>query len=141
MPSMPMARDGTTPRSPHGLRGRRLVVLTLGVVYLAFAVIGLAIVGWHDFGYEEPVRMLGFLGVSTLLCVVHALVGVVLTLSALRRAAALVAPLALAFVAMAVFGAVANTFGGNGDPLNLNWWNVFLYAGSAVACGYVSTAE
>lgn len=132
-------------REPVAVTGRgrahrrgRLVVLALGILYLALAVIGLATVGWHDFGYEEPVRMLGFLGVSTLLSVVHGLAGVVLTIAGLRRAASAVAPvLVVAFFAMAVFGAVARIFGGTGDPLNLNWWNVALYAASSAACAYV----
>jgi hypothetical protein len=115
----------------------RGVVLTLGVVYLALSVIGFATVGWHEFGMEKPVRMLGFLGVSTLLNVVHLLVGAVLTAAALRRFASGIAPVALvAFTAMTVFGLVARIFGGMGDPLNLNWWNVGLYALSALACGY-----
>ncbi|HEY7595944.1 MAG TPA: DUF4383 domain-containing protein [Actinophytocola sp.] len=124
-------------RGPAHHRGR-LVVVALGVLYLVLAAVGLATVGWHDFGYEEPVRMFGFLGVSTLLCVVHALLGVVLTTAGLRRAATAIAPvLVVAFVAMAVFGAVAKIFGGSGDPLNFNWWNVVLYLVSAAACVYV----
>jgi hypothetical protein len=115
-----------------------VVMLVLGVCYLALSVIGFVTVGWQQFGYEEPVRMLGVLGVSTLLNIVHALVGAVLTLAGLRRSAAAIAPvLVVAFTAAVAFGVVARLFGGNGDPLNLTWWNVVLYALSALIGVYV----
>lgn len=114
-----------------------VVVLTLGIVYLALSVIGFVSVGWQEIGWEEPVRMLGFLGVSSLLNILHGLIGLVLTGLSLRGRGAGIAPVVtIAFVVMAVFGAVARIFGGAGDPLNLNWWNVGLYVLSAVAAVY-----
>lgn len=133
---MTHVRSGAGTR--RAVRRRDVVVLVLGVGYLALSVIGFMTVGWHQFGLEKPVRMLGFLGVSTLLNIVHGLVGVVLTVAGLRRWADGIAPVAaVAFTAMTVFGAVARIFGGVGDPLNLGWWNVVLYALSALTCGYV----
>ncbi len=136
-----MPRAWSARRHGRGGRRRGLVFLLLGVLYLVLAVVGITTVGWDEFGLEEPVRMLGFLGVSTLSCVVHGLLGMVLTIAGLRGAATGVAPvLIVVFLAMAVFGVVARTFGGTGDPLNLDWWNVLLYLGSALACGYVYVA-
>ena len=134
-----MRQETTATGVPDRAGGRRRsVVLVLGVAYLALAVLGIASVGWDEFGFEEPVRMLGFLGVSTLSSIVHGLLGVVLTIAGLRRAGTAIAPITLvAFVVMSVFGGVALVATGAGDPLNLNWWNVLLYLLSAGACGYV----
>lgn len=117
------------------------VVLTLGVVYLALSVIGFVTVGWHQFGQGRTAVMLGFLGVSTLSNIAHGLIGLVLTGTSLRGWASGIAPVAtIVFVAFAVFGTVARIFGGRGDPLNLNWWNVGLYVLSAVAAVYAYVA-
>lgn len=115
-------------------------MLVLGIVYLALSVIGFATVGWQEIGWEDPVRMLGFLGVSSLLNIVHGLIGLVLIGMSLRHWSVGIAPVAaVAFIAMAAFGAVARIFGGEGDPLNLNWWNVGLYVLSAAAAVYAYT--
>ncbi|OLF14641.1 DUF4383 domain-containing protein [Actinophytocola xanthii] len=116
----------------------RLVMLVLGIMYLVLAVIGFITVGFQEFGPERPERMLGVLGVSTLLSIVHTGLGAVLTVAALRGAATALAPVAtVAFTALSAFGIVARVFGGTGDPLNLTWWNIALYLVSAVACGLV----
>jgi hypothetical protein len=121
------------------------LVAGLGALYVVLAVVGIATAGWHEFGLEEPVRMLGLLGVSTLLNIVHGMLGLALVVAGLRRAIAAVCSIALvAFAVMAVFGGVAKVFGGSGDPLNLNWWNVALYLLSVGVCGYgtaVATEE
>jgi hypothetical protein len=119
-------------------RRARRIVLGLGAVYLVLGLAGFARAGWTEFGYEEPVRLVGVFGLSTLLNIVHVFVGVLAILAALGRAPSTFAVVALvAFTAMAVFGATAHVFGGAGDPLNLTWWNVVLFALSATACGYV----
>jgi hypothetical protein len=115
----------------------RAIVLGLGALYLLLAIAGFVRTGWGEFGLEEPLRLAGVLGVSTLLNIVHAFVGAVAVLAAVRGAAGAFAPVAtVAFTAIAVFGATARIFGDYGDPLNLSWWNVGLYLLSAVACGY-----
>lgn len=115
-----------------------MIVLGLGVLYLLVAIGGFVRTGWGEFGQEEPIRLVGILGVSTLLNIVHTFVGAVATFAALRGGATTFAPVAMvAFTAMAVFGATARVFSDSGDPLNLSWWNVGLYVLSAVTCGYV----
>jgi hypothetical protein len=115
-----------------------MIVLGLGVLYLLLAIGGFLRTGWGEFGQEEPIRLIGTLGVSTLLNIVHTFAGAVATFAAARGGATAFAPVAMvAFTAMAVFGATARVFGDSGDPLNLSWWNVGLYLLSAVTCGYV----
>jgi hypothetical protein len=116
----------------------RSIVLGLGVVYLLLAVAGFIQTGWGEFGLEEPLRLFGILGVSTLLNFVHTFVGAVAVLAALRGASSTFAiPATIMFLAMAVFGATSRVFADTGDPLNLTWWNVALYLLSSVTCGYV----
>jgi hypothetical protein len=110
-------------------------VLALGVVYLVLAIAGFVRTGTAEFGLEEPLRLFGVLGVSTLANIVHAVVGVAATVAALRRAPTVfAAPATVAFFAMAVFGAVSRIVADTGDPLNLTWWNVGLYLLSSAAC-------
>jgi hypothetical protein len=114
------------------------MVLGLGALYLLLAIGGFLRTGWGEFGQEEPIRLVGVFGVSTLLNIVHTFIGVVALLAAARRMTTTFAPVAtVAFTAMAVFGATARVFGGSGDPLNLTWWNVGLYLLSAATCAYV----
>jgi fermentation-respiration switch protein FrsA (DUF1100 family) len=116
----------------------RLVVLVLALVYVVLAVAGIERAGWREFGPGESVLVFGVLGVSTLLNVVHALIGLVALGAALRHGAVAFALVALVvFTAMSAFGIVARGFGGSGDPLNLTWWNVGLYLLSAAACAFV----
>jgi hypothetical protein len=116
----------------------RSVLAGLGLVYLVLAVGGFVRVGLDGFGYEEPVRLFGIFGVSTLLSFVHTLLGVVALVAAWRGWTVAIAPVGIVwFTAMSAFGIVARSFGGDGDPLNLSWANVVLYLLSAVACGYV----
>jgi hypothetical protein len=127
-----------TVTTTQGRRRARTTILVIGVLYLVFGVAGFAYVGWGTFGYEEPVRLFGVFGVSTLLNIVHTFAGLLATVAALRKGATAFAPVALvAFVALTVFGIVARVFGGTGDPLNQTWWNIILYALTALACGYV----
>jgi hypothetical protein len=115
-----------------------MIVLGLGVVYLVLGLAGFARAGWGQFGFEEPVRLLGMLGISTLSSLIHTFVGLLAILAGLRGAPSAFAVVAMvAFTAMAVFGTTARIFGGTGDPLNLTWWNVGLFFLSAVTCGYV----
>jgi hypothetical protein len=131
-----MSKSESATDRPRVAPRARLIVLVLGIVYLALAVIGFVTAGFQEFGPERPVRMLGVFGVSTLLSIVHTGLGAVLTVAALRKAATALAPAAtVAFVALSAFGIVARVFGGTGDPLNLTWWNIALYLLSAVACG------
>lgn len=123
---------------PKAVKRVRTIVLGLGVVYLLLAIAGFVRTGWGEFGQEEPLRLAGVLGVSTLLNIVHAVVGAVACLAAARGAAGAFAPVAMVvFTAMAVFGATARIFGDYGDPLNQSWWNVGLYLLSAATCGYL----
>lgn len=120
-------------------RRARRIVLGVGAVYLVLGLAGFARSGWTEFGFEEPVRLLGIFGISTLLNIVHFFVGVLAILAALGRSPSVFAMVAVvAFTAMAVFGATARVFGDAGDPLNLTWWNVGLFVLAAVACGYVN---
>ncbi|GAB1516020.1 DUF4383 domain-containing protein [Actinophytocola sp. KF-1] len=113
----------------------RTIVLVLGVVYLALAVIGLAVVGWGSIREAENARLLGVFGVSRLLIIAHGALGVIAVVAALRRGASAFAAVAtIVFVAMSAFGVVANVIGDAGDPLHMTWWNVGLYVLSAVAC-------
>ncbi|HEX2132512.1 MAG TPA: DUF4383 domain-containing protein [Actinophytocola sp.] len=113
----------------------RTVVLVLGLLYLVLAVGGVVAAGWGEFGWEDPVRLFGIFGVSTLANVLHGFVGIVALVAALRGGAFAFAPVAgVAFLVMSVFGIVSEVFGGEGDPLNLTWWNVVLYLCSLVAC-------
>ncbi len=131
---------GTARDAGRAARWSRLAVLGLGAVYVVLAVAGFVRTGSGEFGMEEPVRLWGFLGVSTLANIVHGVVGLVALVAALRGGASGFAPPAtIAFVAMAVFGTVARMFGGHGDPLNLTWWNVALYVLSAIVCVLVYT--
>jgi hypothetical protein len=119
-------------------RRGRTVVLSLGVVYLLLGIVGFASIGFGEFGYEEPVRLLGVLGASTLLNIGHTFVGLVAGVAALRGApSAFAAPATVAFTALTAFGVVSRVVPDSGDPLNQTWWNVILYALTAVACGYV----
>jgi hypothetical protein len=123
---------------PAAATQSRLILAGLGTVYLVLAVGGFVGVGFDEFGYEEPVRLFGIFGVSTLLNFVHTLLGVVALVAAWRGWTVAVAPIGVVwFTAMSVFGIVARSFGGSGDPLNLSWANVVLYLLSAIACGYV----
>ncbi|MFL6127430.1 DUF4383 domain-containing protein [Actinophytocola sp.] len=123
-------------------RRARTIVLVIGVVYLVLAIVGFATAGWGTFGYEEPVRMLGVFGVSTLLNIIHTFVGLAATVAAVRRVPSVFGTVAMvAFTVLTVFGVVARVFPGSGDPLNLTWWNVGLYALTAVVCGYVFTVR
>jgi hypothetical protein len=118
----------------------RAIVLGLGVVYLLLAVGGFVRTGWGEFGLEDPLRLFGIIGVSTLLNFVHTFAGLVAVVAALRGApSAFAAPATIGFTAMAVFGTVARIFGGTGDPMNMTWWNVVLYVLSAATCFYVYT--
>jgi Domain of unknown function (DUF4383) len=127
--------------SEDGLRTRtgstRVIILVLGVVYLVFAVAGMVTVGWHEFKWEEPVRLFGIFGVSTLLNIAHGFLGLVALAAAIGGAAFAFAPvLAVVFTGMTAFGIVASIGVGTGDPFNLTWWNVVLYLLSVAACGY-----
>ncbi|MFI7675845.1 DUF4383 domain-containing protein [Actinophytocola sp. NPDC049390] len=123
---------------PKAAGRARLIVLVLGVVYLALAVIGLAVLGWGSIRESENARLLGVFGLSRLLIVAHGALGVIAVLAALRRGASAFAAVAtIVFVAMTAFGVVANVVGDVGDPLHMTWWNVGLYALSAVTCVYV----
>lgn len=116
----------------------RALVLGLAVVYLFLAVAGFVHVGVGTFGYEEPIRLFGFLGVSTLLNFAHTFIGLVALLAAVRGgASAFAAPATIGFTAMSALGIVSRVAGDSGDPLNLTWWNVALYLVSAVLCAYV----
>ena len=122
----------------------RTIVLVLGVVYLALAVIGLAVLGWGSIRESENARLLGVFGLSRLLIIAHAAIGVVAVVAALRGGAGAFAPPAtIVFVAMTAFGVVANAVGDVGDPLHMTWGNVVLYALSAVTCvvAYVMRAK
>jgi hypothetical protein len=113
----------------------RVVLLLLGVVYLVLATGGMFVTGWGEFGWEDPVRLFGVLGTSTLLNIVHGFVGLVALLAAVFGGADAFAPvLGIAFTAMAAFGIVARVAPGDGDPLNLTWGNVVLYLLSVAAC-------
>lgn len=115
----------------------RAIVLVLGVVYLALAVIALAVLGWGSIREAPDARILGVFGVSRLLIVAHGALGVIALLAAVRRGASAFAAVAtIVFVAMTAFGIVANIIGDIGDPFHTTWWNVGLYALSAVACFY-----
>lgn len=123
---------------PAAAAQSRLILAGLGTVYLVLAVGGILRAGLDEFGYDDPVRLFGIFGVSTLLTVVHTLLGVVTLLAAWRGWAAAIAPVGIVwFTAMAAFGIVSRSFGGAGDPLNLSWANVVLYLLSATACGYI----
>lgn len=127
--------------SEDGLRTRamstRVVILVLGVVYLVFAVAGMIRVGWHEFEWEEPVRLFGIFGVSTLLNIAHGFLGLIALTAAIGGAAFAFAPvLAVVFTVMTAFGIVASIGTGTGDPFNLTWWNVVLYLLSVLACGF-----
>lgn len=119
-------------------RRTRAIVLGIGVLYLLLAIGGFIRAGFSSFGWEEPVRLLGFLGVSTLLSIAHTFAGALALVAALRGApTAFAAPATVAFTAMAVFGAVSRIFADTGDPLNMTWWNVGLYVLTAATCAYV----
>ena len=123
---------------PKAARLARAIILVLGVVYLALAVTGIAVVGWGTIRESESARLLGLLGVSRLLDIAHAALGVVAVLSAVRRApSAFAAVGTIVFVAMAAFGVVSQVAGGVGDPLHMTWWNVGLYLLSGLTCAYV----
>jgi hypothetical protein len=118
----------------------RAIVLVLGVVYLALAVIGLAVIGWGSIREAENARLLGVFGVSRLLIIAHGALGVIAVVAALRRGASAFAAVAtIVFVAMSAFGIVANVVGDVGDPLHMTWWNVALYVLSAAACLFAYT--
>ncbi len=119
-------------------RRTRAIVLGIGVLYLLLAIGGFIRTGFSSFGWEEPVRLLGFLGVSTLLNIVHTFAGLLAVVAALRKApSAFAAPATVAFTAMAAFGAVSRIFADTGDPLNMTWWNVGLSLLTAATCAYV----
>lgn len=123
---------------PRAARRARLIVLVVGVVYLALAVAGLVLVGWGGIRESESARFLGLLGVSRLLDIAHTVLGVVAVLAAVRRASSAFAAVAtIVFTAMAAFGVVANVVGDAGDPLHMTWWNVGLYLLSGLTCAYV----
>ena len=123
---------------PKAAKQARLVVLVVGVLYLALAVLGLVVVGWGSIRESEPGRLFGVLGVSRLLDVAHTVLGAAAVLAAVRRAPSVFAAVAtIVFTAMAAFGVVANVVGDAGDPLHMTWWNVGLYAVSALTCAYV----
>lgn len=118
----------------------RVIVLVLGVVYLALAVAGIAVVGWGGIRESEHARLLGVFGVGRLLDIAHVAIGVLAVLAAVRRGASAFAAVAtIVFTAMAAFGVVAGVVGDAGDPLHMTWWNVGLYVLSALTCGYVYT--
>lgn len=123
---------------PKGAARARAIVLVLGVVYLALAVATVAVIGWGSIREAESARLFGAFGVSRLLLVAHAVLGIVAVLSAVRRAPSAFAAVAtVVFTAMTAFGVVANLVGDVGDPLHMTWWNVGLYALSALTCAYV----
>lgn len=121
-------------------RTARTLVLALGVVYLALAVTGIVVVGWGSIRESESARLLGVFGVSRLLDVVHAAVGVLAVVAAVRRAPnVFAAPATIAFTAMAAYGVIAELVGDVGDPLHMTWWNVGLYLLSALTCAFAYT--
>ncbi len=120
---------------PKSAGRARAIVLVLGVVYLALAVIALVVLGWGSIRESENARLLGVFGVSRLLIVAHGALGVIAIVAALRHGASAFAAVAtIVFVAMTAFGIVSNAVGDVGDPLHMTWGNVVLYALSAVAC-------
>jgi hypothetical protein len=121
-------------------RTARTLVLALGVVYLALAVIGIVVVGWGSIRESESARLLGVFGVSRLLDVAHAAVGVLAVVAAVRRAPSVfAAPATIAFTAMAAYGVIAELVGDVGDPLHMTWWNVGLYLLTALTCVFAYT--
>lgn len=123
---------------PRASRSARVTVLVLGVVYLALAVTGILVVGWGEIRESDPALLLGVFGVSRLLDVAHAALGVLAVLAALRGApSAFAAPATIVFTAMAAFGVIAEVVGDVGDPLHMTWWNVGLYLVSALICAFV----
>jgi Domain of unknown function (DUF4383) len=118
----------------------RTIVLALGVVYLALAVAGIVVVGWGSIREAESARLLGVFGVSRLLDVAHAAVGVLAVVAAVRRAPnVFAAPATIAFTAMAAYGVIAELVGDVGDPLHMTWWNVGLYMVTALTCVFAYT--
>jgi hypothetical protein len=119
-------------------RSARVAVLVLGVVYLALAVTGILVVGWGAIHEADPALLLGVFGVSRLLDIAHAVLGVVAVLAAVRGAASLFAAIGtVVFTAMAAYGVIAGVIGDVGDPLHMTWWNVGLYVLSALTCALV----
>lgn len=125
---------------PRAARSARLAVLVLGVVYLALAVTGILVVGWGEIREADPALLLGVFGVSRLLDIAHAVLGVVAVLAAIRGAASAFAAVGtIVFTAMAAYGVIAGVVGDVGDPLHMTWWNVGLYVLSALTCAFVYT--
>ena len=92
----------------------------LGVVLLALAVAGIAIVGWGAIRESESARLFGVFGVSRLLDIAHAAPGVVAVLPAVLRAPSAFAAVAtIVFTAMVAFGVVSGVVGDAGDPLHM----------------------
>jgi hypothetical protein len=121
-------------------RTARTIVLALGVVYLALALAGFVVVGWGSIREAESARLLGVFGVSRLLDVAHAAVGVLAVAAAVRRAPSVfAAPATIAFTAMAAYGVIAELIGDVGDPLHMTWWNVGLYMLTALTCVFAYT--
>jgi hypothetical protein len=127
-----------TATMPKAARSARAAVLVLGVVYLALAVTGILVVGWGGIREADPALLLGVFGVSRLLDIAHAVVGVVAVLAALRGGASAFAAVGtVVFTAMAAYGVIAGVIGDVGDPLHMTWWNVGLYVLSALTCVFV----
>jgi hypothetical protein len=121
-------------------RTARVAVLVLGVVYLALAVTGILVVGWGEIREADPALLLGVFGVSRLLDIAHAVLGVVAVLAVVRGApSAFAAVGTVALTAMAAYGVIAEVIGDAGDPLHMTWWNVGLYLVSALTCAFVYT--
>lgn len=119
-------------------RTARVAVLVLGVVYLVLAVTGILVVGWGGIREADPALLLGVFGVSRLLDVAHAVLGVVAVLAAVRGGASAFAAVAtVVFTAMGAYGVIAGVIGDAGDPLHMTWWNVGLYLVSALTCAFV----
>jgi hypothetical protein len=125
---------------PKAARKARVTVLVLGVVYLALAVTGIVVVGFGEIHESESALLLGIFGVSRLLDIAHAVLGVVAVLAAVRGGASAFAAVAtIVFTALAAFGTISRIIGDAGDPLHMTWWNVGLYVLSALTCVFVYT--
>lgn len=121
-------------RSRSGPPWLRPAVAVLGLAYLALGVVGFLTPETVGVGHNTT-RAVWIFSTSTVLNLVHTVVGVLGLVAATRKAGALIYSWALfvGFAGMTAYGIFATAFTNPEDPINVNWADNWLHGLTSIA--------
>ncbi|MCR6483779.1 DUF4383 domain-containing protein [Amycolatopsis sp. OK19-0408] len=126
--------SSTEARPRAGPGWLRPVVAVVGLLYLALGVAGFLTPETASVGHR-PENTVWLFSVTTVLTMVHTLVGVLGLLAATKRTGSVIYcwVLFLGFAGMTAYGVFAAAFAAPEDPINVNWADNWLHGLTAVA--------